>query len=609
MKKLMYLMAMCIFVLLAGCATDETGVTDEVISGNDSNTQGSDAKNDGTGSESTTQQDNPLSEGTMPDADTGRTEEWKQADDDKDGIPNGIEGEGDLDGDSLPDYLDTDSDNDGLSDAEEAGSDPKNPVNNDKDEIPDYKDKDSDNDGLADKDEVAAGTNPIKKDTDGDDDDDLAEIVYGSDPTDPNSSIPSNLFYVVLPYEAPEDVSRTLQFSTDFSNVDIAILLDLSGSMEQEMANLKNEIKEKIIKGIPEKIPGLTMATGFVHFMDMVNNQLFQVDQKITVDADKVQNAVNNLPGTAGGTEPHPIVLYQAATGEGFSANYYSPPGPMGMATKLNIPKADCTGAEGDVGGVCFRELALKLFIMITDESFPVFGTRGTSDCTLQSDADGCFDATVKGYTLKEAIEAMNNINAKFIGVDSGFACENYGAAIDPNTGLCAGDNTTNPPTPAKPPIELNAAKEDFQKVAEGTGSLDKNGKAFLYHTANFDGSGMSDQIAEAVKELTTYIEKDITTKPLSDEECDGQSAAKFVKSSKPNKAIPDNGYTSKDETTFYKVQPKTEVFFDVLFHNDFCQNISGQPKLYKARIAVLGEGGLLSSREVQVIVPSVDPE
>lgn len=556
-----------------------------------------DAATEGTNPDDTategTNPDDTTTEGIGPDNDTTTAScgcDDPNGDEDGDGIPNGIEGCGDKDIDGMPNCLDNDSDGDGIIDQQECPAQPCQ--NSDADDIPDFLDKDSDNDGLADIDEVKTGTDPYNKDTDDDNSDDLAEIVYGSDPTDPNSNIPAGLFFVVLPYNAPEDVTRTLMFSTDFSKVDIVIQLDLSGSMEQEMANLKEEIKTKIIEGIPEKIPGLNVATGFVHFMDMVNGQVFQVDQMVTTNGDKVQTAVNNLPSTAGGTEPMQEVLYQTATGTGLTAKFYSDPMGM-MATNISIPPANCTGEEGSIGGVCFRELALPVFIMITDEAFPVIGTKGTADCKLTSSVDGCWDQASPGHSTDDAINAMNGINAKFIGVDSGFSCSQTDDQYN-----CIGTYT-----------EQNAAKEDFQKVAEGTASIDGNGNYFLYHTASWDGTGMSDQIAEAVKELTTYIEKDITTGKESDENCGGTSATEFIVSSKPNKAEPADGYASIDDTTFYKVKPSTLVYFDIHFHNDFCKNTSPDPVIYKARIRVLGEGAFLSSREVQIIVPGSQAE
>jgi YVTN family beta-propeller protein len=61
-------------------------------------------------------------------------------DSDGDGIPDSVEGSADTDGDGVKDSLDTDADGDGIPDSEEAGPDPRNPVDSDGDDIPDYKD-------------------------------------------------------------------------------------------------------------------------------------------------------------------------------------------------------------------------------------------------------------------------------------------------------------------------------------------------------------------------------------------------------------------------------------------------------------------------------------
>jgi hypothetical protein len=78
-----------------------------------------------------------------------------EADDDEDGIPNGVEGcfnDRDTDGDLWPDYLDYDSDNDGVPDSVEAdwGLGGDVPVDTDGDGVPDYLDPDSDDDGVDD---------------------------------------------------------------------------------------------------------------------------------------------------------------------------------------------------------------------------------------------------------------------------------------------------------------------------------------------------------------------------------------------------------------------------------------------------------------------------
>jgi uncharacterized repeat protein (TIGR01451 family) len=60
------------------------------------------------------------------------------ADQDKDTIPDNVEGAADADGDNQPNFLDTDSDGDGMSDTEEVGPDPTHPQDHNGDGIPDY---------------------------------------------------------------------------------------------------------------------------------------------------------------------------------------------------------------------------------------------------------------------------------------------------------------------------------------------------------------------------------------------------------------------------------------------------------------------------------------
>ncbi|SNT23742.1 gliding motility-associated C-terminal domain-containing protein, partial [Ekhidna lutea] len=73
---------------------------------------------------------------------------------DGDGIPDSYEIQfDDVDDDGEPEYRDLDSDNDGISDSQEAGADPENPVDTDQDGTPDFLDTDSDGDGKLDSEE------------------------------------------------------------------------------------------------------------------------------------------------------------------------------------------------------------------------------------------------------------------------------------------------------------------------------------------------------------------------------------------------------------------------------------------------------------------------
>ncbi|HOW50483.1 MAG TPA: hypothetical protein PLV42_00400 [bacterium] len=513
-------------------------------------------------------------------------------DEDEDGIPNGIDGSGDKDIDGLPNCLDADSDNDGLSDSEECPSQPC--VNSDTDDTPDYLDKDSDNDGLSDKEEVAEGTEPTQKDTDGDGSDDLAEIVYGSDPTDDTDTIPDGLFFVVLPYEAGEEVTRTLEFSTLIEAIDVLLVIDASGSMDGEIARVQEEVKTNII----DKINAQYADPDFAAFglsritFDGISNFL---RQKMTLNADEIKASLDNIMPLSEDkfsvriSEMASEPIYQSFADAAFHGHASLCPPGMGCIAEAEIviPEADCTGQVGTIGHACFRKKSMPIVIYITDDVH--------EDCDPDNNPN--FDPYThcvwrvgagleNGHTFDEAIAIMGSKGAKFIGIDTWNALNTDGSATD-----------------ASEPMD------DMKKMAELTGSFDKNGNPFIYHTTTPEGDGMPQQIGQAILDLTTFIDMDVTTGKMSDDQCDGISAAEFIKSSTTVKADPTTGVSGQTTTTFISVTQGTTVWFDVHFFNDFCKNTTTEPAVYDALVTVLGNGSYLSNRLVKVIVPAADAQ
>ena len=72
--------------------------------------------------------------------------------------------------------------------------------------------------------------------------------------------------------------------------------------------------------------------------------------------------------------------------------------------------------------------------------------------------------------------------------------------------------------------------------------------------------------------------------------------------------ADPADGIDSQDDTTFYNVSQGTEVTFGARFYNDFCQNKTDDDLVLDTQITVLGDGSLLSSKLVRVIIPYIGP-
>ena len=468
------------------------------------------------------------------------TPDYLDSDSDGDGIPDYIEGIDDTDGDGIPNFIDDDSDGDGISDSIEGMDD------SDGDGTPDFLDIDSDGDGLSDKIEHEVGTNPKLGDSDGDGFDDNSEFILGSDPNDSESVISEDTFYVILPFGG-DPVVQHLDFQTDIKKVDVLILVDLSGSMGEEHDNLKNGIKTTIIDGVRAQIPD--SAFGLVKF-GTLESQTYSLAQPVTTDSDAVKTAVDGISQSGGSEEYHNLALWAAASGE-YKYENVKIPGDLDLlhtcvgASKesVTINPPDCSAYPGNIGGACFRDESLPIFIMASDESF--------------ADDDWCGWESGSRTTRDMAIEKMNAINAKFIGLDSG------------------------------------SSTSDFNYISDGTGSNDGAGNRFNF-SVNADGTGFSNAIVDAVISLTNNIQIDITTKVKHvPNEYDLDDTTQFVKSITPE--------------TFPDVKPGEQVTFDVTFENDFYKNDSYESKVFTATISVLGDGAFLDMRDVVIVVPGRD--
>ncbi len=478
------------------------------------------------------------------DSDDDGKPDYLDTDSDNDGLPDLYEGLGDPDKDGIPNFIDNDSDGDGVSDSLENGE-TMPPLDSDSDGIPDFLDFDSDGDGLSDKIEYEIGTDPRVADSDGDGFDDNSEFILGTDPNDSASVISEDTFYVLLPYQG-DPVVQHLKFSTDIQKVDVLIMVDLSGSMMEEHDNLKNGIKSTIIDGVRNEIPD--SAFGLVKF-GTLESQTYSLAQPITTDADAVKSAVDGISDCGGSEEYHNLALWAAASGE-YKYEDIKMPGDILKCSSLiagnesvTINPPDCSAYPGNIGGACFRDESLPIFIMASDEDF--------------ADGDWCGWDSGSRTTRDMAIAKMNAINAKFIGLDSG--------------------NSTS----------------DFNYISDGTGSNDGAGNRFNF-TVNADGTGFSNAIVDAVIALTNNIQIDITTKVKHvPNEFGIEDTTKFVKSISPE--------------TFQNVKPGQEVTFDVTFENDFYKNESYESKVFTATISVLGDGAFLDMRDVVIVVPGRD--
>jgi len=519
------------------------------------------------------------------------------ADADGDGIPDVIESDGDPDGDGLVNLADDDSDGDGIPDSVEAGDgNPCVPADSDGDGTPDFADLDSDNDGLTDAEEVAIGTDPLAQDTDGDGIPDVVEIRGSmTDPTDPSSGIPETDFFVVLPYLGDEQ-NRTLRFGTNIEIADVFFLVDMTGSMQGERTGLINGLVDVIIPGIEAAIPNVQFGAGGMDDYPVSgygsgNDRPFYLLRDIapadrdigawsiaagpttcprdaaTADIGQIGGGPNGVPdileavqglpchGGSDGPESYVPALWSTATG----GELTWPGGSVPARSCPTIP--DEMGVRR--GYPCFRPGALPIILLFGDYSFHN-GPGGTNAYTALPDAP----------TYAETVGALTGIGARVVGVFSG----------------------------------TSTLINDYNTVATDTGTVRADGTPLVF-TISGSGDGLDATVVAAIAELVGGTPQDVSTRtenvPGNPDEFD---ATLFIKAITPIEGYQDgiagNGYTSKDETTFYGVIPGTLVDFDILFWNDVREPASVS-EVFVARIYVVGNGVAdLDSRNVYILVP-----
>jgi hypothetical protein len=491
-------------------------------------------------------------------------------DSDGDTIADAYESTSDSDGDTTPNHLDDDSDGDGLPDRDEAGTGGdfcRFPADTDTDAVPDFLDRDADNDGLTDADELGLGTNPRAADTDGDGVTDLGEVAYGSSPTDPGSTVDPDDFFVILPYEEPEQV-RPLTFGTNLQVADVYFLMDSTGSMGGTIENVVSSLAATIVPGLRSAIPDVQMGVGaFNDFPTMPYgegmDQPYWHDQDITPDDAAVQAALGRVSTRPRGSgydwsESYVPGLYFTASGRGTTAGGAS------------IPDKTCPAIPDEPsprrGYPCFRPGALPIVVLVGDAPWHNF--PGNVANTGES------DYTFWPYMYADALAELLGIGARVVGV-----CARCSGG--------AGD----------------FAWEYQATVARDTGTVDASGNPLVAISA--DGT-VSTSIVDMIQTLASFTPQDVST-TTEDDDTDlfGFDARQFITRITPMSCMPDSGCPRGfDDTTFFGVQPGTQVTFNVTFYNGVFPPRE-TASVFKAVIVVLGNGvARLDERTVIIIVP-----
>jgi hypothetical protein len=497
----------------------------------------------------------------------------------------------DTDGDGLPDFRDLDSDNDGIPDACEAGDADLHtpPRDSDGDHVADFRDLDSDNDGIGDSDEDAnrnckvdpGESSPLSADTDGDGVPDLVEKVAGTDPSNAGSVIPKTDFYFILPFLQNRGTGD-IDFATDVRQADVFFSIDNTGSMEGETDNLKANLVSAIVPQISAAIPNAAFGMG--RFQDfpidphgLTGNRPYELRQPVTTTSATIGAAISALPAPFGGLdipEAGYEALYQWATGAGIPS--------------FGFPAFQSNAPSG-IGGAGFRRDSLPIVVHVTDSTAHV-----PADYT---------EFTAPAHGRDEVVAAYAAIGARIVGINS---LENVGTQYSPRAQL------EDLAVATRAHIPVNAAGECPTGIGGATHTpvmVAGAPRCPVVFDVQTDGTGLSNLVVDAIKQLAALGELDVSTRPIGKDRGEqgevippGTTTANFLKSIHPV-APPPAGATI-DADIFRHVKPGSKVTFRLDAYNDFVPE-TAKDQLFTIDIQVLGDGVTrLDTRRVFIVVP-----
>lgn len=338
---------------------------------------------------------------------------------------------------------------------------------------------------------------------------------------------------------------------------DIAFLIDVTASMDQEISRIRNRLRDVIAPAIREAIPDSRLAVAtFADFpvgdygSAARGDTPFQLQLPMTDDITAVQAAVNAIEmGDGRDIEESQVeALYQLATGEGRGS--YVP------------PSAGCP--SGGRGYACFRGDAMAVVLLFTDAEFHN-GPGG--------DHPYGSDVVPRPADYDDALAALRRLDMRVIGFDSG----------------------------------RGVPRRHLERVAIDTGAVSASGP--LVYDIGSMGESLSNSVVEAIRTFATTASQDIDAIFLDADPGDGIDATEFVEALRPLRAEPMSGVGAIDREAgvFRDVVAGTLLTWELSVRNDAV--VPGpRPQRFRLEVIFRGDARRRIRRVfVDIVVPGED--
>lgn len=366
--------------------------------------------------------------------------------------------------------------------------------------------------------------------------------------------IPPDVCVELPPREPAEFVD--VSFISRVSTADVYFLVDVTGSMGEEIMGIQSALSSVIVPGIAAEIDDVRFSVG--RFADFPRggygsdgDEVLRLLVQSTPDIAAVQAAVNTLTLQSGNDGPECSVeaLYLSAAGEGLGGF---------------VPARSCP-ALTSVGYPCFRREGTPIFLLFTDA--PSHNGPFNSNPYDPLMLDG-----IRPHSYDDAVRELRAIGAKVLGLFSG-----------------GGDTE---------------ALGYLQTLARDTGAVRPDGTPLVFDISLGAGS-LDRSVIEAVRTLVDEVPIDIEIR-TEDEPFDDFDALEFVTGVATLGATPPSGAVVLADR-YLDVTPGTSVAFRVFLANDRIERTAVAQR-YRLRIVLIGDGAArLSETVVEVVIPSLD--
>ncbi len=383
------------------------------------------------------------------------------------------------------------------------------------------------------------------------------DIVDATDASDATDTPPPNRV-CLLPMPDGGLYHLTLRTAAQVAVADVLFVIDRTGSMDQEIDNVRRGLRTIIVPGLIRAIPDLHL--GLVTYGDFPVDPYgapedvpFTLERAASVQFTALQGAIANVQANGGGDNPEALVeaLYQVATGEGLQP--------------FIRPSGGCPSIG--VGYACMRTRAQPIIMVVTDAPMHN-GPAAAGDVNAYSRTAFSFPYT-QPHTYDQMLSALiTQLHPRVIGINSG--------------------------------LEPFSGRAHLERLARDTGTLGANGRPLVFDIGP-DGSGLSEQVVASVQRLTAEVRMNVSARVVDD----GSGASAMVREVRPIAAMPMNQVDRLDATTFYNVVPGTQLSFELLLDASLTTPIDVEQR-FTVRIEFLADGRpTLGSQDVLIIVPA----